>query len=679
MSDVQYEENYPDPAAVDEAIADATATADAGEIDGTSDAAAETDSSEEQWGYEGKKKKLTKEVIVGFSAIALLVTLGAVMVGKTLFGGGEPEPQQIAENDPEDNTGGADNEETPPDPEEPVVVDTEIPGAVPGTSGQFYPPAVPSDPADIEPPIGDPGFGGGEPEIVSAVPSEVGIVHPAAVEPSVERATTDELFGPRDPNESTSISPPGRNMVDVGERDPLDRDRPVGLLDQRPRWNEMGTSGPGPMPTGPESSVAADVPAYNPPGLSDPSPGVSGMREPDPFAAERSVSELPAETALDGIPGPGFESGPGIGGAEPVPTVGVVEPVPGVGIADVAIEPVPGGAGIGSNDYPGPGGLPVVEPDFPSTADDRNDWGAPAVSPAPQQTGITGLPVGSYPNESLPGGLASEPVQPEITTPPIGALPVNSTYEQPVVVGAEPEPGFDPSPLNPPAGVGEYQPPIVAADTGALPPAMDTFEPLGPTETIGSPAGIGLPEASFPTVSSTIPGGQYTVARGDSFWTISKKIYGTGRYWQKLAEHNKGVVPNPDRMKPGVVLSTPDPTVFGGPVAATSLSQPGGLVSTVETTGRIDSYGPVTTVEPAASNGFFTDVQQGSPMYRVGRQDTLISIAAKHLGRSSRWRQIYNMNRAELQNPNKLQVGMVLKLPADASRVPLIARAASGR
>jgi len=37
------------------------------------------------------------------------------------------------------------------------------------------------------------------------------------------------------------------------------------------------------------------------------------------------------------------------------------------------------------------------------------------------------------------------------------------------------------------------------------------------------------------------------------------------------------------------------------------------------------------------------------------------------------------MNRDQLQSPDKLQIGMHLKLPADASRVPLVDRTSSLR
>ena len=68
--------------------------------------------------------------------------------------------------------------------------------------------------------------------------------------------------------------------------------------------------------------------------------------------------------------------------------------------------------------------------------------------------------------------------------------------------------------------------------------------------------------------------------------------------------------------------------------------------------------------------GFFIS-PDGTAKYRTGEHDTLSEIASKHLGRSSRWIQIYEMNRDKLSNPNQVKVGLELALPGDASSVGL--------
>ncbi|MCU0620589.1 MAG: LysM peptidoglycan-binding domain-containing protein [Gemmatimonadales bacterium] len=49
----------------------------------------------------------------------------------------------------------------------------------------------------------------------------------------------------------------------------------------------------------------------------------------------------------------------------------------------------------------------------------------------------------------------------------------------------------------------------------------------------------------------------YEVQKGDSLWKIAKHAYGDGNKWKLIAEANKDVIPNPDLIKPGQVLTLP--------------------------------------------------------------------------------------------------------------------------
>jgi nucleoid-associated protein YgaU len=161
--------------------------------------------------------------------------------------------------------------------------------------------------------------------------------------------------------------------------------------------------------------------------------------------------------------------------------------------------------------------------------------------------------------------------------------------------------------------------------------------------------------------SEAAHGETYTVEPNDNFWNISRKRYGAGRYYMALAMHNRRTVPDPKRMKPGVVISTPDAAVLeqrypeAMPKAAADSSD--SVIST-----------QVRQSADAERSGYFVS-DDGEPMYRVGAKDTLTDIAKTHLNRTSRWVQILNMNRNILRDGNELKVGTVLRLPADASRV----------
>jgi nucleoid-associated protein YgaU len=63
--------------------------------------------------------------------------------------------------------------------------------------------------------------------------------------------------------------------------------------------------------------------------------------------------------------------------------------------------------------------------------------------------------------------------------------------------------------------------------------------------------------------------------------------------------------------------------------------------------------------------------RNGEPLYRIGADDTLGSIAQRHLGRASRWHEIFEKNQDVLKTPDNLTLGTVIRLPADASRLGL--------
>jgi nucleoid-associated protein YgaU len=182
------------------------------------------------------------------------------------------------------------------------------------------------------------------------------------------------------------------------------------------------------------------------------------------------------------------------------------------------------------------------------------------------------------------------------------------------------------------------------ADTSAAPQTKRSISPSSP---VGPGADSALNE----------PGDYYVVKPQDSFWTISRQKYGTARYFRALAELNKAHVPDPARMRPGVKVSTPPAEIL-----ETRFAQflPKGTAVEVASGER--------PAGKSGSAGFFTSAD-GKPMYRTGESDTLSNIAARHLGRASRWIQIYEMNRDRLATPNQLKIGTELALPADSSNV----------
>ena len=50
--------------------------------------------------------------------------------------------------------------------------------------------------------------------------------------------------------------------------------------------------------------------------------------------------------------------------------------------------------------------------------------------------------------------------------------------------------------------------------------------------------------------------------------------------------------------------------------------------------------------------------------YTVEKGDTLSKIAKQHLGDANAWQKIFDANRDQLDDPDRIQPGQVLKLPA---------------
>jgi nucleoid-associated protein YgaU len=148
----------------------------------------------------------------------------------------------------------------------------------------------------------------------------------------------------------------------------------------------------------------------------------------------------------------------------------------------------------------------------------------------------------------------------------------------------------------------------------------------------------------------------HDVQSGENFWSIAKQHYGSGKYFTALAAYNKARIPDPQKIRPGMKVQVPSEAVLA--------QQYPQLVSGTKTT----PY----TAAPAGPPGFSLD-PHGRPQYRVSKGDTLSDIAQRHLGRASRWRQIFGMNMDQLPSAESLTTGMVLRLPPDASQIPMSA------
>ncbi|MCH7988013.1 MAG: LysM peptidoglycan-binding domain-containing protein [Planctomycetes bacterium] len=167
----------------------------------------------------------------------------------------------------------------------------------------------------------------------------------------------------------------------------------------------------------------------------------------------------------------------------------------------------------------------------------------------------------------------------------------------------------------------------------------------------------------FSGSSTGTQSGEYEIQSGDNYWSISKKQYGTARYFMALSRYNRQRIPDEKRMRPGMKVLTPSPEILQ--------AQFPDLFPKRSAQSRPSPQNTFTAAKTSQPSGFFRG-RSREPLYRIGEEDTLSEIAQKHLGRSSRWIQIYEMNRTRLPSPNNLTIGTVLQLPTDASNVRLV-------
>lgn len=236
------------------------------------------------------------------------------------------------------------------------------------------------------------------------------------------------------------------------------------------------------------------------------------------------------------------------------------------------------------------------------------------------------------------------------------------TPEQPQIPAAD---QFEPQVFTPPETSANPAPALSQPEPFSLPPASSIPSTTEPAPFSQAPASVNKPSPAQtvynpPTNSNNVDTDQSAVAEdlhevqpGENYWTISRTHYGTARYFAALAEYNRHRIPRPDRMKPGMFVLVPQTDV---------LEQRYPTIA-----GIVDAKpSPESLLEP----GFFIG-PNNQPFYRIGKGDTLTEIAENHLGRTARWTQIVGMNRDLLRDGNTLKIGMVLRLPHDASQVSL--------
>ncbi len=539
------------------------------------------------------------------------------------------------------------------------------------------PAGQPSQPAAIEQ---DP-FAFGSPASSEAAPTK----------PAAPKAAFDPFADPVPTSGSPAQSSSAPAMTAAADEFTAADEKSAGL--DRPRESTEdpfgGSAGGLSKPAGPGNSPAMSLESENAaatlrtvesendpfvdvqparPAMSTPPKSLPAMSTPETTAPEMSTLAGPARTASTQT----AEFDPF---GDPVPKTS--RPVPAQTTVDVTNTPAGKPADVEADPFAPPIESPVMsaapamgaspgvaaqpEPTFdrapratplPTSIDDAAEF-ARTPGPAQPAPAAEADPFG----DSVGSAAPTTPAAPAMTRS--AQPPASRSSSIPQDLTPEELGGFRPVPVE---ELETSRPAITGRDPVAV--AVDPFA----TETMPATGARML----TPVPAATGIGGErYTVQPTDSFWTISKRVYGTGRYFQALAKHNAAMVSNPQHLKPGSEVVTPSAGDLERLYRADIPLADAASVKSLRSD-HPDRY------QPDQEPGFFLDAQ-GQPMYRVGSNDTLSQISQNHLGRSSRWIQIFQMNRDILKDGNTLSVGTVLKLPPDASQVQTIGYEVPGR
>lgn len=167
------------------------------------------------------------------------------------------------------------------------------------------------------------------------------------------------------------------------------------------------------------------------------------------------------------------------------------------------------------------------------------------------------------------------------------------------------------------------------------------------------------------------PGQHHVVVAGDDLWSLAEHYFGDGASWRIIADANPSLDPAA-RLEAGSVLVIPNRADAAPTPQVTAATTPSPQVTAPAPTPAGSSSPAALSPGPSAPEVGHPAADTAHPGTGSGRDvvvshgDSLWSIAGEHLGDPWRWREIYELNTDLIEDPDQIDVGWRLQLPAAA-------------
>jgi nucleoid-associated protein YgaU len=155
----------------------------------------------------------------------------------------------------------------------------------------------------------------------------------------------------------------------------------------------------------------------------------------------------------------------------------------------------------------------------------------------------------------------------------------------------------------------------------------------------------------------------YTVVAGDTLRKIAQQFYGDENQWRRIFNANRDQIANPDQISVGWVLTIPGFRPYAVKAGDTLRSIAHGFYGDENQWPRIFNANRDQIDDPNVIHvGWILRIPTDE-LYTVKAGDTLRSLAQQFYGDEAQWSRIFDENRDQIDDPDQISVGQVLRIP----------------